>query len=211
MTRHPIARAVFAAAIYGSTIGLVHSTKFALRNLIKFPLLIVVTAGVCSVCYYVLARWIAHQLDARAVARSTLAIFHDTAVLLLSLTPVTLFLALTIQRPDASGLHEYPLFLGVNVAAVATSGSLALVRQCRQLVVQHGVPMRRGAWLIGVWLAASLFVGAQASWYMRPFCGVSTVDAPFMLGASPDFRGDTNFYEALWHAIKEPPPPAASL
>jgi hypothetical protein len=39
---------------------------------------------------------------------------------------------------------------------------------------------------------------------MRPFCGVRTVDAPFMLGAQPDFRGATSFYEAVYHVFSPP-------
>jgi hypothetical protein len=198
-------RAALAAAAYGFSIGAVHSQRFALRNLIKFPLLILITASVCSVCYYILARSFTRALDATSVMRATLSIFSDTAVLLASLSPVTLFLALTIQRPDATGLHEYPLFLSVNVILIALSGTLALVRQCRQLRVEHGIPTAQGSWLIATWLAASLFVGAQASWYMRPFCGVSTVDAPFMLGTQPDFRGATSFYEAVYHVFAPPP------
>jgi hypothetical protein len=194
-------RAALAAAIYGSSIGAVHSLRFAMQNVIKFPLLILVTAAFCSICYYVLTRWLTRALDARAIARSTLAIFHDTAVLLASLAPATLFLALTIKQPDEDNLHEYPLFLTVNVCLIAVSGSLALVRQCKQLLAEHGIPMDRGALLIAAWLTASLFVGAQASWYMRPFCGVRTIDAPFMLGSAPDFRGATSFYEALFHLL----------
>ena len=91
------------------------------------------------------------------------------------------------------------------MALIALSGSLALLRQCQRLVVEHGVPLGRGVLLVAAWLAASLFVGAQASWYMRPFCGVRGVDAPFMLGAAPDFRGATSFYEALFHVLRPPP------
>lgn len=197
-------RAALAAACYGFSIGAVHSWKFALRNVIKFPLLMLITASVCAVCYYVVARWLTRQLDAGAVARSTLTIYHDTSVLLASLAPVTLFLALTVRRPDAHSLHEYPLFLSVNVLLIAVSGSLALLRQCRQLLSEHAVPLRRGACLIAAWLCVSLFVGAQASWYLRPFCGVASVDAPFMLGTAPDFRGATSFYEALFHLLEPP-------
>jgi hypothetical protein len=68
--------------------------------------------------------------------------------------------------------------------------------------------MARGVVLVGAWLAASLFVGAQTSWYLRPFCGVAYVDTPFMLGTEPDFRGATSFYEALFHLIE---PPVLSL
>ena len=197
-------RAALAAAGYGFSIGAVHSLTFALRNLIKFPLLILVTASVCGVCYYLVARWLARQLDVRAVARCTLAIYHDTSVLLLSLAPVTLFLAFTIERPGPHGLGEYPLFLSVNVVLIALSGSLALLRQCQRLVAQHGVALTRGVLLVTAWLAASLFVGAQASWYMRPFCGVRGVDAPFMMGATPDFRGATSFYEAVFQLLRPP-------
>lgn len=194
--------ALLSAAAYGFSIGAVHSVRFALRNLIKFPLLIVVTGAVCSACYYVLARSVTRALDGAAVARATLSIYHDTAVLLAAFSPVTLFLALTIERPDAQGLREYPLFLSINVVLVALTGSLAVVRQCRQLLAENGLPIVHGSWLIGAWLIASLFVGAQASWYMRPFCGV--VDAPFMLGTQPDFRGAASFYEAVYHVLVPP-------
>ncbi|MFT5357956.1 MAG: hypothetical protein ACI9KE_005193, partial [Polyangiales bacterium] len=40
-----------ASAIYGFSIGAVHSLVFALRNLIKFPLLLLVTAIVCCLAY----------------------------------------------------------------------------------------------------------------------------------------------------------------
>jgi len=36
---------------------------------------------------------------------------------------------------------------------------------------------------------------------METESGVATVDAPFVLGAEPDFRGDRGFYEALGHAL----------
>lgn len=204
MNARAIARAALAAAGYGFSIGAVHSWRFALRNVIKFPLLILVTATVCGLCYYIWARSLARELDARSVARSTFAIFHDTSVLLVSLSPVTLFLALTIDAPTAQSLREYPLFLSVNVLAIAACGTLALLRQVRRLVAEHGVALGRGSWLVAAWLASSLFVGAQASWYMRPFCGVRTVDAPFMLGSAPDFRGATSFYEALYHVARPP-------
>jgi hypothetical protein len=47
-------------------------------------------------------------------------------------------------------------------------------------------------------------VGSQWSWYLRPFCGVATVNAPFMLGAEPDFRGATNFYQAVYQIFAAP-------
>lgn len=206
MSLRAVLRVALCAAAYGFTTGAVHSLRFALQNLVKLPLLMLVTASVCAICYYLLARWLARQLDARAVARAAFSIFHDLSVLLAALAPVTLFLALTVKLPDAHGLHEYPLFLSANVLAIALSGTLALVRQCKQMLAVHRVPLRNGALLIAAWLGASLLVGAQASWYLRPFCGVAGVDAPFMLGTTPDFRGATSFYEALYHFVQPPDP-----
>ena len=50
------------------------------------------------------------------------------------------------------------------------------------------------------WLALSLLVGGQAAWTLRPFFGVRSIPGDqtrFFLGSSPDYRGSTNFYEAV--------------
>ena len=57
------------------------------------------------------------------------------------------------------------------------------------------------------WLALSLAVGGQAAWTLRPFFGVRSIpgaETRFFLGASPDYRGSTNFYEAVRDAITPP-------
>jgi hypothetical protein len=111
------------------------------------------------------------------------------------------------RAPGLPRAARVPPVLGVNIALIAACGSLALLRQCRELALVHRLPLRRGASLVAAWFAASLFVGAQASWYMRPFCGVASVDAPFMLGSAPDFRGATSFYEAVYQLVDPPSSP----
>ncbi|MFK8001707.1 MAG: hypothetical protein AB8H86_19085 [Polyangiales bacterium] len=193
-----------ASAIYGFSIGSVHSLVFALRNLIKFPLLLLVTALVCSLACTLAARALCPSLGFRAVLRAVLAIFADTSLLLAALAPVMLFLTFALERADENGLHDYPLFLALNVLAIACSGALALFRRTRTLAAEHRLSARRASTITAVWMLLSLLVGSQWSWYLRPFCGVATVDAPFMLGAEPDFRGATNFYQAVYQIFAAP-------
>lgn len=195
-----------ASAIYGFSIGAVHSLVFALRNLIKFPLLLLVTAIVCSLAYTLAARALCPSLGFRVVLRAVLAIFADTSVLLAAVAPVMLFLALTLERADERGLHDYPLYLAINVFAIAGCGSLALFRRTRALAAQHELSGPRASLITAAWMLLSLLVGSQWSWYLRPFCGVATVSAPFMLGAEPDFRGATNFYQAVYQIFAAPRP-----
>lgn len=200
-----------ASAIYGFSIGSVHSLAFALRNLLKFPLLLLVTALVCSLACTLAARALCPSLGFRAVLRAVIAIFADTSLLLAALAPVMLFLALVLERADASGLNDYPLFLTLNVLAIAGCGSMALVRRTRAIAAQHKLSGRRASTITAVWMLLSLLVGSQWSWYLRPFCGVATVDAPFILGAEPDFRGATNFYQAVYQIFQAPEPSLAEV
>lgn len=193
--------ALVGASSYGFAIGSIHSTTFALRNLVKMPLLLVVTALVCSLAYFVFAGTLT-RLSFGEVFREASSIFEDVAILLSSLAPPMFFLARVLERPDEAGLHEYELFLVVNVVAIAIAGCLAVVRRAATLRVLAALDRRRTVVLLAGWLGVSLLVGSQWAWYLRPFCGVATVPAPFILGTEPDFRGDRSFFEALAHAIR---------
>jgi hypothetical protein len=199
---------ILASAIYGFAIGSVHSPLFAARNLVKFPLLILATTALCSICYYLLVRFAGVSLCFGEVQRLALELFHDTTVLLSALSPACYFLAVTTERPDLGGLGEYPLFLGINVAFIAICGSVALVRQAWVLLGRFALTLRRSLVILVGWLALSLLVGGQGAWYLRPFFGVATISGestPFCLGTLPDFRGATSFYEAVYHLASPPP------
>ncbi len=201
-----IALIIATSSLYGFSIGLVHSLEFALRNLIKFPLLILVTTGTCSMADYLIAKAFSTRLDFVTVQRCILGIFKDLTVMLASLSPVMVFLARTIERPDEAGLNEYPMFLGLNVGLIAVCGIFAVIRQTRGVANTAGFSPRRGAGLILCWMTVALFVGAQWAWYLRPFCGVASLKekTPFFLGTRPDFRGATSFYEAVFQLFDPP-------
>ena len=197
-----------ASAIYGFSIGSAHSLTYASWNLVKFPLMIIITGSVCSVSYYVFSRFVSKELLFKDVQMMSLRAYHGISILLASLSPVSFFLARTLKQPDETSLNEYPFFLGLNVVLIAISGSVALSRQAWDLLQRHGLQLRRSILTVLLWLSLSLFVGGQCAWYLRPFFGISTIKAdesPFILGTTPDFRGDTNFYAAVYHIVFPPP------
>ena len=101
-----------------------------------------------------------------------------------------------------------PFFLGLNVLFIAVCGTVALVRQAANLLRRYALELKRAVLVVLCWLSLSFFVGAQCSWYLRPFFGVSTIPAgatPFIFGTRPDFRGATSFYEAIYYLFDPPP------
>jgi len=200
---------VLASSFYGFAIGSVHSPLFGARNLVKFPLLILVTAAICSVAYFLIARMLTPRLGFPEVQALAVGIYRDISLMLASVAPALLFLAYTIDQPTLRELREYPLFLGLNVAFVALAGTITVIQRSRALISGRGISLPRGLLIITSWLALSLLVGGQWAWFLRPFCGVSalTEETPFLLGSMPDYRGAANFYEAVWHLFDAPPLP----
>lgn len=198
---------VCASAGYGFCIGLANSTVYAVRNLVKFPLLILATTAICWLCYFLLAQFFGAKLGLRDVWHAVTSIFRETSVLLCSLALVVCFLSLTLEPQTVDDLGGFPGFLGFNVAAIAACGSLS-VRRCMRIHLGEAVTtasQRRN--LVTAWLLVSLLVGGQVCWLLRPFFGVSTsanADSPWFSGQEPGFRGATNFYQAVWFVVSKP-------
>jgi hypothetical protein len=202
---------VLGSAAYGFALGSAHSELYATRNLLKFPLLIAITGVVCALAYWIVARGSGARLSFPAVQRATWRLFHDMSVLLASLAPAVIFLAWTARATDDGVLGTYDSFLSFNIAIVAVAGSLALLRQARELFTQHGLAPGRARLLVSLWLALSLGVGGQAAFVMRPFFGFPATRGntpPFFVLSEPDLRGATNFYEMVWQTIQRPKLPA---
>ena len=198
---------LLCSAAYGFALGSAHSELYAARNLLKFPLLIGITSLICALAYWMVARLCAAPLSFMAVQRATGRLFHDISLLLASLSPAVLFLAWTSRARDDGRLGDYDSFLAFNMAIVAVVGALALLRQTRELFALCGLSAARSRFLVGAWLLLSLGVGGQAAFVMRPFFGFPATRGntpPFFVGAQPDLRGATNFYEAVWQTITRP-------
>jgi hypothetical protein len=207
----PLARTLgitlLGSAAYGYALGSAHSELYALRHLLKFPLLISVTGAVCTPSYWIVARTCGAPLSFASVQRRVWSLFRDGALLLASLAPVIYFLARVARSTDDGELGEYDSFLALNIACVAGVGALALARQMRELVHGQALSLRLAGVLVCVWLALSSAVGGQAAFYMRPFFGFPATRGnvpPWFLGPAPDLRGATNFYEAVWQTLRAP-------
>src|SRR4051812_22694819 len=96
-----LATLTLASALYGFSIGSVHSTRFGLHNVIKFPLLFLVTGAACAVAYFLWTCLIGgfrfHFVD---VQRLALRLYRDAALLLSTLAPANWLLARTLVAPD---------------------------------------------------------------------------------------------------------------
>ncbi len=187
--------------------GAVCSPRVAALNLVKFPLLIVVSLSVSAGAYFLVARSLAPQLGFAAVRRLVITGYGDLAELLAAFAPVALFLAVTSRPPTSLvDLGEYPAFLAANVVLIATAGVLSVGRQAVALLSRHALRRGRTVALVGAWLAISLVVGGQAAWYLRPFFGNRAVpdDGSFCQGSRPDFRGAESFFEAVYQLAVPP-------
>ncbi len=200
----PLLGMVLAAAAYGFAIGAGKSLLYAERSAVKFPLLLCGTGTLCAIGYAVIAAFLGVRLPLAAVLCTAFALFRALAILLASLAPVTLFLALTMELPMAQSLGGYPEFVGANVAFVAAAGSTALVFQSRRLLAEQGVPPRRAIVLVAGWLLMTLGVGGQLAFWLRPFFGIASLtgEPPFLLGAEPTVTGARNFYEVVWQLLR---------
>lgn len=201
---------VLGSAAYGFALGSAHSDLYALRNLVKLPLLVVVTTTVSSMSYWITARALRAPLTFVEVQMYAWRLFQDLGVLLGSLSPAVFFVARVARATDDGKLGDYDAFLALNMLCVAVAGTIALVKQARTLLQDRDLSKPRAVSLVGVWLALSLFVGGQVAFSMRPFFGFPATRGnvpPWFLGREADLRGATNFYESVWQTIQQPPLP----
>lgn len=200
-----------ALALYGFALGVAHSELYATRNLVKFPLLVTVTAIVCSLSWWILARAFGAQLTFANVQRTAWVMFRDLGFLLASLAPVVTFFAIAARNTDDGQLGEYDRFLGLNIACIAACGVIALGKGVQSLFTTHRIERARAVGLVAAWLLVAAVVGGQAAFFMRPFFGFPATrggNPPFFLGAAPDLRGATNFFEAVRQTVERPELPS---
>lgn len=196
-----------ASAMYGFSIGLSNSFIYALRNLVKFPLLLLSTTSICAVCYFVLAQFFGVRLGFVSVQKAVVAVFRDTSKLLAALSLAVAFLALTSELPTDDRFDDFAMFLGFNVLAIAACGCLAVQRVSREELPEEVATRGQRDMLVAAWMLTSLLVGGQMCWLIRPFFGTSTtadVTSPWFSGSEPGFRGARSFYEAVWYVISPP-------
>ncbi|MEO6054489.1 MAG: hypothetical protein ABIP97_10790 [Chthoniobacterales bacterium] len=188
---------VLGSALYGATVGMWRSPLQGVYSAIKIPLLLLLTCagnGMLNALF-------ASVLGANLTFRQTLAAigisFSIAAVILASLSPLSLFLMLNVPPiANGSAVVSHSVVLLFHVGVIAFAGVLANVRL--QVLLQQFCPDRRtGLRVLLAWLAGNLLLGSQLAWVLRPFIGSPRLRVEFL---RPDaFHG--SFFEEIFKAL----------
>lgn len=160
----------------------------------KMPLLIFLTLAVNGLINGMFGSLLGSGMSFRQTMQACLMSFALFALIVGSLAPVMMGMAL--DRP-ADGTPElagwYRAFLLSNTAVIAFAGIIANHKLLSLIAAFSG--SSAAAWrTLVAWLAGNLFVGAQISYNLRPFFGNPTLPVEFL---RPD-PFDGTFYEAVW-------------
>ncbi len=166
------------SALFGAALGSFHGSALQmLSSALKAPMLLLGTTALCFPAFYVmqLTRAPTPLSLQRAVMVKAQAL-AATALWWGALSLPLLFLASTVQH--------YRLAQGLALAVGATGGIVGMRRFAARLVATSGPTPR------GTMIAYSVIygvVGAQLSWFLRPFVGAPDQPWQFVRGLQSNF------------------------
>ena len=178
-------------ALYGGVMGAAHSIPQVFSSMFKLPALFLITLGICTPSLYFFNILFGSRQSILQNIALILTAMTTTAILLVSLAPVTLFFLTTTA--------DYHFFKLLNVAIFMTAGYMGLVflRQGFANSVDAENPEGRRArqMLFLAWILLYGFVGTQMAFTLSPFMGEP--DLPFIL-----FRQTgSNFYFDVFNSF----------
>ncbi len=145
-----------------------------------------------------LAQLFGSGLSFKQTALAILMSFAIAAVILGTLSPVTLFVLYNAPPlGSANAIVGHSMILLTHVFAIAFAGIMANRRLLDLLRRMTGRDATARAVLFS-WLGGNLFLGAQLAWNLRPFIGSPGLTVQFL--RDDPLRG--NFYEAVWRAFQ---------
>lgn len=196
-TCRAVATIILGSGCYGFTVGLWRGSEMALYVAVKTPALLFLTLLVTGFLNGLLGLVLGSGIGFRQSILCQLLAFSLASVVLASLAPITLFLALeapAADSPEARRAHSY--YLLIHTAIIALGGLLAVTRLFG--LIRALTPDFAAARVTLLsWLASNAFVGAQLSYLLRPFFGSPALEIAFL--REDAFNG--TFYEAVWHAL----------
>ncbi len=188
---------VAGLALYGFSVGYWRDPLMAGYVAVKMPLLVILTLLANGLLNGLLGMLLGIGLGFRQSLLALLSAFALAALLLGSLSPVTLLLAWNATPPGAPGAHQaHQAYLLIHTLLIAFAGIAANVHLHRLLATKAPTPAAAAITLFA-WLAGNAFLGAQFSWILRPFFGTPTLKVQF-LRDDPMFG---NFYVTVWNAL----------
>lgn len=161
--------------LYGAGMGVfggVMGDRFwqVLYSAVKVPLLLCVTFLIGLPSFFVLNTLFGLRRDFGVSVRSLMATQAGLAIVLASLTP------LTILWYASSGDYSAALrFNGLMFAVASLAGQWLLRAHYRPLIARN--PRHR--WMFWTWLGIYVFVAIQMAWILRPFVGAPGTPVQF--------------------------------
>ena len=155
-------------AVYGAVLGSTHSLWQALSSAIKLPILFLITLIICIPALYIFSILFGSRQQLNQIIAIVLSAITVTAVLLLSLAPITFFFMLTT--------NSYQFFKLLNVLFFTIAGIVGMVYLNRGMrMISASEEERKSSrtltLVLYVWVFVYAFVGSQMAWTLRPFVG----------------------------------------
>ena len=188
---------ILGSGIYGFTMGIWQGWTMAAYVAIKFPLVIFATLIVNGLINGMLAMALGSGISFKQSFQFLLAGFALMSLILLSLSPVALFVVYHAPDPTASNASQsHGIILLSHTLMIAYAGIIShrsLLGQVRDFATSPSL----GTHTFFAWLAGNLFVGAQISWVMRPFFGSPGLEVQFLR----DSPMNGSFYDTIWKSL----------
>jgi hypothetical protein len=188
---------ILGCGVYGFTMGLWRGEVMATYVGIKFPLVIFATLLLNGAINGMLAMALGSGISFRQSFQFLLAGFALMSIVLLSLSPVALFILFHAAGPEQPGAEQrHAVILLCHTMMIAYAGIIShcsLLGQVRDFATSRA----HGTRTFFAWLAGNLFVGAQVSWVMRPFFGSPDLEIQFLR----DDPLNGSFYDSVWRSV----------
>ncbi len=177
---------VLFGAVYGATMGAYPGGIHVLFNILKIPLLLLISLYVSLPTYYVLDAFSGGDVSFTQVASVLMSSFSIMATVLLAFVPVNLFFILTTPN---SSFQTYAFIVLLNVLIFTIAGLAGLGYLAAGMENIHSSRRWVNGFLIG--LLVQVFVGTQLAWVLRPYFDGGVFLRPL----------EGNFYIALFRLL----------
>lgn len=194
--RHILLIGILGFAAYGFTMGCWRSPLMGGYVAVKLPLVVITTFAANGFLNGLLGTLLG-GLSFRSSLLCLLRAFAAASLILGSLAPITLLLAINAPTPQNPNAHlAHAAFLAFHVSLIAIAGLVGTVTLFRSLL-EAGLNLNTARFTLTSWIAGNAFLGAQFSWIFRPFFGTPTLEVAFL--RPHPLEG--SFYDAFWSAL----------